>query len=150
MAIIYSYPDATNVTSGNKIIGTQTDPTTEENKTVQFTIAQVATFANTSPGYTAYIALVTQVGTAAPTALVLTDTIGGTLTWGYTSPGIYTLTSNVTPFTNNKTILFLNIGSGNILNEINWTRTSTSVITINTSGVNGRITAGAFELRVYA
>jgi hypothetical protein len=86
----------------------------------------------------------------APTALVLTDTIGGTLTWGYTSPGIYTLTSNVTPFTNNKTILFLNIGSGNILNEINWTRTSTSVITINTSGVNGRITAGAFELRVYA
>jgi hypothetical protein len=40
MAIIYSYPTATPV-AGNFLLGTQYDPATEENKTVQFTIADV-------------------------------------------------------------------------------------------------------------
>ena len=40
MAIIYSYPTA-NPVAGNYLLGTQYDPATEENKTVQFTIANV-------------------------------------------------------------------------------------------------------------
>ena len=40
MAIIYSYPTATPTTADN-LLGTQVDPTTEENKTVQFSIANV-------------------------------------------------------------------------------------------------------------
>ena len=148
MAIIYSYPDATSVTSGNKIIGTQTDPTTEENKTVQFTIAQVATFANTSPGYTAYTALVTQAGTAAPTALVLTNTIGGTLTWARTSAGVYTITSGTALFTVDKT--WMTIGLQNSGTTVPIVRTSDTQITVTTSANDDRITNVSFELRVYA
>jgi len=126
MAIIYSYPNAQSVVATNQLIGTQIDPVTEENKTVQFTIAEIAAFANTSPGYTVYTALVTQAGGAAPTATVLQNSITGTLTWARTGAGVYTLTSNGTAFTVDKTILFLNVGDGEA------------------------ITAGAFELRVYS
>ena len=115
------------------------------------TFGDVAAFANTySLGYTLYTALITQAGTAAPTATVLQNTITGTLTWGYTSPGIYTLTSNGTPFTSNKTIVFLNVGDGEHNQMLMWTRTSSSVITLKTNGANDRITAGALEIRVYS
>tara|TARA_R100001244_G_scaffold95731_1_gene71839 strand:+ start:75 stop:527 length:453 start_codon:yes stop_codon:yes gene_type:complete len=150
MAIIYSYPNAQSVIATNKVIGTQIDPVTEENKTVQFTIAEIAAFANTSPGYTVYTALITQAGVAAPTATTLTHTITGTLTWARTGAGTYTLTSNGTAFTVNKTILFLNVGNGEANQMLMWTRTSSSVITLETNGADGRITAGAFELRVYS
>jgi|TARA_R110000765_G_scaffold5255_1_gene16457 hypothetical protein len=150
MAIIYSYPNAQSVVATNQLIGTQIDPVTEENKTVQFTIAEIAAFANTSPGYTVYTALVTQAGVAAPTATVLQNSITGTLTWARTGAGVYTLTSNGTAFTVNKTILFLNVGNGEANQMLMWTRTSSSVITLNTNGADDRITAGAFELRVYS
>ena len=45
MAIIYSYPQGT-PTLGDNVVGTQVDPVTEENKTVQFTVGQIAAFAN--------------------------------------------------------------------------------------------------------
>ena len=41
MAIIYSYPQGTPTLSDN-VIGSQIDPITEENKTVQFTVGQIA------------------------------------------------------------------------------------------------------------
>ena len=41
MAIIYTYPQAS-PSSADQLIGTQIDPDTEENKTVQFTIGSVA------------------------------------------------------------------------------------------------------------
>lgn len=47
MAIIYSYPQGTPTLADN-VIGSQIDPITEENKTVQFTIGQIAQFANSS------------------------------------------------------------------------------------------------------
>ena len=47
MAIIYSYPQGTPTLADN-VIGSQIDPITEENKTVQFSIAQIAQFANSS------------------------------------------------------------------------------------------------------
>ena len=60
MAIIYSYPQGTPTLSDN-VIGSQIDPITEENKTVQFTVGQIASFANSySLGYTVYTALLTQ------------------------------------------------------------------------------------------
>jgi hypothetical protein len=150
MAIIYSYPKATSVVATNQLIGTQIDPVTEENKTVQFTIAEVAAFANTSPGYTVYTALVTQAGGAAPTATVLQNSITGTMTWARTGAGTYTLTNSGTAFTVDKTILFLNVGDGEANQMLMWTRTSSSVITLTTNGADDRITAGAFELRVYS
>ena len=44
MAIIYSYPTGT-PNGTDYLIGTQTDPITEENRTLQFSISQVATLA---------------------------------------------------------------------------------------------------------
>ena len=44
MAIIYGYPTGTPTTNDN-VLGTQVDPVTEENKTVQFNIGQMNTLA---------------------------------------------------------------------------------------------------------
>ena len=44
MAIIYSYPTA-NPTAVDFVLGTITDPITEENKTVQFSVSAIATLA---------------------------------------------------------------------------------------------------------
>ena len=83
-------------------------------------------------------------------------TIPGTLTWTRSGPGEYTLTSNLTPFTLNKTQLFINNGlTAGTASMIKWIRTSTSVIdikTINLAGVNADdlLTAGSIEIRVYS
>jgi len=106
--------------------------------------------------YIIYSALLTQVGVGVPAAQVLENTIPGTLTWTRPAPGEYTLTSNGTPFTTNKTQLFINNGlTGATASMIKWTRTSTSVIdikTINLAGVNADdlLAAGSIEIRVYS
>ena len=103
MAIIYSYPQGTPTLSDN-VIGSQIDPITEENKTVQFTVGQIASFANSySLGYTVYTALLTQAGTAAPVATILQNTTGKTFTYARTSGGDYTITASSSLFTANKT-----------------------------------------------
>ena len=149
MAIIYSYPQGTPTLSDN-VIGSQIDPITEENKTVQFTVGQIAAFANSySLGYTVYTALVTQAGTAAPVATILQNTTGATFTWARTSSGTYTITASSNAFTNNKTILFFNLGEYTFTVNSPWTRTSDTVITISLGG-DGRITNGSFEVRIYS
>jgi len=149
MAIIYSYPQGTPTLSDN-VIGSQIDPVTEENKTVQFTVGQIAAFANSySLGYTVYTALVTQAGTAAPVATIIQNTTGATFTWARTSSGTYTITASSNAFTNNKTILFFNLGEYTFTVNSPWTRTSDTVITISLGG-DGRITNGSFEVRIYS
>lgn len=54
----------------------------------------------------------TQSGTSAPTADVFENTLGGTVTWGYTSPGVYTGTLTGA-FTDNKTHIIINAGHKN-------------------------------------
>tara|TARA_R100000541_G_scaffold18562_1_gene28368 strand:+ start:133 stop:594 length:462 start_codon:yes stop_codon:yes gene_type:complete len=153
MAIIYSYPQGTPTLKDN-VIGSQIDPITEENKTVQFTVGQIAGFANSySLGYTVYTALLTQAGTAAPVATVLQNTTGGTITWTRTgTAGVYIATISGKTFTANKTMVFNNNGSStggyNFTSAI-WTRTSDTQITV-TAGGDGRITNGSFEIRIYA
>ena len=104
MAIIYSYPQGT-PTLGDNVVGTQVDPVTEENKTVQFTVGQIAAFANSySLGYTVYTVELSNfgLGTVAPVATVMQNTTGGSIVWTRTSLGKYvgTLTG---AFTTNKT-----------------------------------------------
>ena len=149
MAIIYSYPQGTPTLSDN-VIGSQIDPITEENKTVQFTVGQIASFANSySLGYTVYTALITQAGTAAPVATILQNTTGKAFTWARTGSGTYTITANSSAFTSSKTIVFYNLGEYAASSRYPWTRTSDTVVTISLGG-DGRITNGAFEIRVYA
>lgn len=79
---------------------------------VTVTNAQTADFAKncTGLGYTnIYRALLTQVGTAAPTAIVLENTFGASLVWARTGVGIYTVIL-ANAFTTNKT--FCTIGNG--------------------------------------
>lgn len=151
MAIIYSYPQGTPTLSDN-VIGSQIDPITEENKTVQFTVGQIAAFANSySLGYTVYTALLTQAGTAAPVATILQNTTGATFTWARTSSGTYTITASSNTFTSNKTIVFMNLGEyagGGVPRSV-WARTSDTVATITTGG-DGRIINGSFEVRIYS
>ena len=67
MAIIYTYPDAAPA-GGDKILGTQFDNVTEENKTVQFGVSAVANFATNN-----YLEDTITVTKAQLTALQATD-----------------------------------------------------------------------------
>ncbi len=148
MAIIYSYPQGTPTLSDN-VIGSQIDPITEENKTVQFTVGQIASFANSySLGYTVYTALLTQAGTAAPVATILQNTTGGTITWTRTGAGAYTATISSSLFTSNKTIVFINGGTPPT-STIFWESPSTTTVTIST-GSDSKLTDASIEIRVYA
>ena len=104
MAIIYSYPQGT-PTLGDNVVGTQVDPVTEENKTVQFTVGQIAAFANSySLGYKVYTVELSNfgLGTVAPVATVMQNTTGGNIVWTRTSIGKYVGTL-ANAFTTNKT-----------------------------------------------
>jgi hypothetical protein len=149
MAIIYSYPQGTPSLADN-VIGSQIDPITEENKTVQFTVGQIASFANSySLGYTVYTALITQAATAAPVATILQNTTGGTITWTRTGPGAYTATIADALFTLNKTIVFINGGSATATANIEWASPTTATVTIDTTA-DAVLTGASIEIRVYA
>lgn len=122
-------------------------PTTVNVKTVTLPPAQ---------SYTVYSALITQTGTNAPTAVVLENTIPGTMTWSYSNIGEYQLRNSGTPFTANKVQVFVNRGQEVTSSEpIRWVYQNTSDIFIKTqniSGVNtnGLITNGSIEIRIYS
>lgn len=146
MANISSYPTATPA-SGDLILGTQLSATSV-NKTRNFTAGSVT---SAGLGYTSYTALLTQTGTAAPVATVLSNNLKNAVTWASTGTGIYTLTASAATFTNNKTIVFFNHGSGltGATGNVSWTRTSDTVLTIS-QVYYGLLTNGSFEVRIYA
>lgn len=156
MSILQSYPKGT-PKADDLLLGTKT-PLANTNDlpvTQNFSVSDVAAFANSySLGYTLYTALITQAGAAIPTAKILQNTTGAVLTWGRTSAGIFTLTSNAAIFTADKTIVFANPGNDDGATgdpSIIWARTSPTVLTITASaGVNSVLTDGAFEVRIYS
>ena len=144
MAIINSYASG-NVTTSDLILGV--DTSTSKNTTKTFSAGDIASLASGSTAYNSYVALLTQAGTAAPVATVLSNNLTATLTWARTGAGIYTLTASAATFTNNKTIVFFNNGNFSAL-SINWQRTSDTVLTITAS--DGAFSNGSFEVRIYA
>jgi len=148
MAIINSYASGT-VTTSDLILGV--DTSTSKNTTKTFSAGDIASLASGSTAYDSYVALLTQTGTAAPVATVLSNNLTATLTWARTGTGIYTLTANAATFTANKTIVFLNPGNDTtavLIPPIVWTRTSDTVLTF-TTGVDAAITNGSLEVRIY-
>jgi len=146
MARIIAYPQVTPVV-GDCLVGTQkTTSGNQTNPTKNFTVGDVV---NAGLGYTVYTALLTQTGIAAPVATILKNNTGATFTWARTSIGTYTITASSNVFTNNKTIVFYNLGEYNFAAQQPWVRTSDTVITIPLGG-DGRITNGSFEIRVYS
>ncbi len=78
-----------------------------------------------------YIALLTQAGTAAPTAKVLQNDLSDAIVWAYVSPGVYTGTL-AAAFTADKTSLKLGNQLGG-LNKATLVRTSANVVTLTTN-----------------
>ena len=146
MAIISSYPLATpNV--DDYVVGTKLETQGSNiNPTKNFKIGDVV---QAGVGYTAYTALLTQAGTAAPVDTVLKNNTDYTYTWARTGPGTYTITASGNAFTNNKTLVFYNLGEYAFSIGQPWVRTSDAVITISLGG-DGRITNGSFEIRIYS
>ena len=151
MAIINSYAAGTPTTS-DLILGV--DTSNSKNTTKTFTAGAIASLASGSTAYNSYVALLTQAGTAAPVATVLSNNLTATLTWARTGVGVYTLTASAATFTANKTIIFLNAGSSIPL--ITGERTSDTVLTVKTfvpssgAAVDASITNGSFEVRIYS
>jgi len=103
--------------------------------------------------YYTYTALISQTGTN-PITIVseLNNNIPniGTLNLARTSGGEYTITSTGTPFTANKTIVFINGGSAENNHDIAWEAVSTSQIKILTHNSDDKLTNASLEIRVYA
>ena len=98
------------------------------------------------------VALVSLSGAAAPTATVLSNNTGYTYTWARTGGGTYTFTASGNAFTVNKTIVFNNNGidNGGGYTPPQWTRTSDTVITLTTGGIDTALDKGSFEVRIYS
>jgi hypothetical protein len=109
----------------------------------------VASWTANPTTYKKYVALITQTGTGAPTAVVLENTLGGTVSWARTSSGVYTATLS-SVFTANKTWVCpdnFNTSGGNPQQRgLNWT--STSVITMYTVSDDVLVNT-SIEIRVY-
>jgi len=158
MANITAYPVG-NPKGSDLVVGTQVaDPNTDgdTNKTRNFTVKQIAEFANIPSAYTAYTALLTQAGTNAPIATVIYNNTSSIFTWARTGVGTYTVTSSEDlKFTEDKTIVFINYGgpSSDGLPP-KWSITDDTTITVVTqdeTGVvdDGILTTASFEIRIY-
>lgn len=64
-------------------------------------------YADSKRPYKVYTALLSQSGTSAPTATVLENTLGATVTWSRTTTGTYRGTASTGVFTLDKTAIFL-------------------------------------------
>ena len=147
MAIIYTYPRLNTVNNGDLLLISAVN--TPRKPTMRVRAEDLKSY---MIGYTSYTALISQVGAAAPTAIVLKNDTGFTFTWGRTAGGVYTLTANGNAFTANKTIVFNNSGvdiAGGYTPPY-WERTSDTEIVITTGGVDTAIDNGDFEVRIYS
>jgi hypothetical protein len=82
-------------------------------------------------GTAVYDAVLAQAGTAAPTATIHENTLGGTPTLGRTSAGIYTITLTG-KFTVSKTLIQVTVDAGATAVIARVAHTSANVVTIST------------------
>jgi len=102
--------------------------------------------------YKVYKALLTQTGTGAPTATVLDNTLGGTVTFTYNATGYYGI-SRTGAFTAGKVIVFIN---GNLATTatFGWSRVDDNTLEISSfdnsgSAANGLFTNASISIEVY-
>lgn len=107
----------------------------------------------TNATYKSYVALLTQIGTNAPTSVVLENTIG-TIAVNYVSPGNYTITS-ANLFTDDKTFVIINQSYTNAPTEHTFCYISgAGIIFVETTDetgthINNVLFKTAIEIRVY-
>ena len=149
MSNISSFPKA--IPDGDDLIlGSQIDvagiPSTK-NFTVQSIVDKVPAL---SLGYTSLVQLLTQTSTNAPVATEVYNNTGETFMWSYVSQGTYRITSTGTPFTVNKTVVFVNNGNANdlISSNVSWWRVSDTIIEVRPSSDDWMVD-GSFEIKIY-
>jgi len=155
MANISTYPLGTPA-AGDLIPGTQNFTYANgktENLTRNFSVAQLAAFANSySLGYTVYTALIDQAGTAAPSSTVLQNTTGGTITWSRTSVGSYKAIISGTTYVENKTAVIISTTNAG-KNIAAMRKTTTDVLLEQKDLANALIDAFdnvTIEIRIYS
>jgi len=155
MANISTYPIGTPA-QGDLIPGTQKYTNSSgktENLTRNFTVANIAAFANSySLGYTVYTAQLTAGAGAAPTATILQNTTGLTFTWTRIGTGQFVATVAGTPFAADK---FWAVTSAKVPQLTSIVRTSTNtarldVVVSNTAAAENALTEGYVEIRIYS
>ena len=153
MAIANSYPMGT-PKSDDLLIGTSVPAVNSDDvaTTRNFSMSQVGALVNSvNLGYTSYVALITQAGTAAPTEdPLIQNTTGGVPVWAYASPGVYTVTFPFAFKAEPNVVVFINNGNASPTANVGWALTGVAgQIRINATG-NGVLTRGSLEIRVYA
>jgi hypothetical protein len=155
MANISTYPIGTPA-QGDLIPGTQKYTNSSgktENLTRNFTVANIAAFANSySLGYTVYTASLVATAGAAPTATILQNTTGLTFTWTRIGTGQFVATVAGTPFAADK---FWAVTSAKVPQLTSIVRTSTNtarldVVVSNTAAAENSLTEGYVEIRIYS
>tara|TARA_R110000851_G_scaffold330161_1_gene502689 strand:- start:267 stop:692 length:426 start_codon:yes stop_codon:yes gene_type:complete len=100
--------------------------------------------------YVSLIQLISQTGTNAPVAIDVYNNTSQTFTWSYFSTGLYLLTTTGTPFTLNKTVVFLNTGNEQSTEvAATWLCLNTNTIQVFCD-VNDRFVKGSFEVKIYS
>ncbi len=147
MARISTYPLDSSIAATDKLLGTDENNITTKN----FQISDVSTYIGSQVlGYSSYVALINQTSDNAPELTIVKNNLGTTITGSRQSGGDYTLTSTGTPFTANKTVVYINGGSAENNHDIAWERTSSNTITISTHNSDNKLINGTLEIKVYA
>jgi hypothetical protein len=164
---IQSYPEDNNISLQDKVTGTDAD---DGKKTKNYTFQAIKDFfiaqgfgggssgasAETTPSYKVYTALLSQSETNAPVAIVLENTLGGTVVWSYTETGAYFgVLTNAFKF--DKTCFIATLGFINVPTQfgtIAVARTSNNAIRLKTTDVIGILSdnvldKATIEIRVY-
>lgn len=141
-------PVTTGGTTSDKILKVNASGTLEN-----ITVANLATLMNVATTtYTKYVALLTQTGTSAPTAIVLENTLGFTPTWTYDSVGTYFINSS-TGFTLNKTFVMIANGLNQSPVTGIYIQSTSRIDVVTTSAVFGLVNDALFktaiEIRIY-
>ena len=150
------------ISNGRILINKTDDDLTNQLQVAGTISASPATTANQVPTwgqvqaiakpYKVYTALLTQTGTNAPVAIVLENTLGGTVTFERSGVGNYTAVSVGNLFTLDKTVVFNS--SGQFVGTYNFYPTNTSRIALNNVNVSGVVADSlmqklSIEIRVY-
>ena len=155
MANISTYPIGTPA-QGDLIPGTQKYTNSSgktENLTRNFTVANIAAFANSySLGYTVYTAQLTAGAGAAPTATILQNTTGLTFVWTRIGTGQFLATVAGTPFIANKFWAMVSAKGDEFPSVVRTGDNTARVdnITCSTAAAINGITEGFIEIRIYS
>lgn len=101
--------------------------------------------------YKVYTALISQTGTSAPTATVLENSLGGTVTFSRTVAGNY-LATLTGAFTISKTACFITATTGTFVHQaVRNSTNDVTIVTLNNSNIatDSLLNNTTFEVRVY-